>query len=346
MAPCPGLQPARTLAQPRPRERAADRQRQPARADEPAGQPHADARPVDARGALVHVAGRRHDDDRAAAGQRPRDRAVAAVADDERRRPASRARRRPSRRAGRWAAPARRPGSAGWPTRARAPAGRRGPRARARSRVWPGSCEVDGAISTSGSSPGGGATSGAGGSHMSGPTTCVPAGHARGYSSWGNVATSASASLMPPWTRSSAGRPEPPPRLVELAAAELQAVAQQRVGPAPQRAAGRGARQPRAAGVRRAAGRHARIEMGDDRPDRHPLQLARQCRREREDVRHDDGRRDLAHERDRSRGSRARPPRRASAGARGWGRRGTPARPRRPCPHARRRPASAATSAA
>src|ERR671935_103551 len=55
---------------------------------------------------------------------------------------------------------------------------------------------------------------------MGGPGTWTPGGHARGYSSCGNVPTRHSSALIPPWTRSSGGRPKralpplssPPPR--------------------------------------------------------------------------------------------------------------------------------------
>ena len=58
--------------------RRSERGAEPARRE-----PHADAGPVDARGVLVHVAGGRADDDRAAGGERAHERAVAAVADDD-----------------------------------------------------------------------------------------------------------------------------------------------------------------------------------------------------------------------------------------------------------------------
>ena len=134
---------------------------------------------------------------------------------------------------------------------------------------------------------------------MSGSTTCVPVGQARGYSSCGNVVTSASRALMPPSTRSSAGSPSR--RRVSLSWLRPIAspVSQQRVGAAPQRPADARSWQPRAVRVRRAARRHARVEVGDDRADGHALELARQRRREREDVRDDDVGRDRAHERDR-----------------------------------------------
>ena len=132
---------------------------------------------------------------------------------------------------------------------------------------------------------------------MSGPTTCVPAGHARGYSSCGNVATSASASADAAVDALQRRQPEPPARLVELRRGRA-ASPWRSSGSAPRHSARPAprARQPRAAGVRRAAGRHARVEVGDDRPDRHALELARQRGREREDVGDHDGGGDLAHE--------------------------------------------------
>src|SRR3954454_6371787 len=81
------------------------------------------------------------------------------------------------------------------------------PASAARRRRCSRSCDVDGASSTSGSSPSGSATSFAGGSQRSGPTTWVDDGHARGYSSCGNVATRHSAREIPPCTCASGGSP-------------------------------------------------------------------------------------------------------------------------------------------
>ncbi len=68
-----------------------------------------------------------------------------------------------------------------------------------RSSRHSGSCEVLGAITTSGSPPSGTAVSSpSGSSKKSGPLTRTFAGHRRGYSSWGKVATTASSSLIPP----------------------------------------------------------------------------------------------------------------------------------------------------
>ncbi len=53
-------------------------------------------------------------------------------------------------------------------TRTGAPAS---PASAARSSAWPGSCEVEGATSTTGLSPGSGATRSPGGSHGNGPVT-------------------------------------------------------------------------------------------------------------------------------------------------------------------------------
>ena len=70
-----------------------------------------------------------------------------------------------------------------------------------------GSCEVEGATTTSGASPAGGSMRWNGGSHSSGPTTCTWGGHSRGYSSCGYVPTSTSRSDSPPCTRSCGARP-------------------------------------------------------------------------------------------------------------------------------------------
>jgi hypothetical protein len=79
-------------------------------------------------------------------------------------------------------------------TRTGAPAS---PASAARSSVRSGSCEVDGATSTTGSLPGGGATDGPDGSHSSGPTIRVHVGQSRGYSSCGSVATIVSSRESP-----------------------------------------------------------------------------------------------------------------------------------------------------
>jgi hypothetical protein len=63
-----------------------------------------------------------------------------------------------------------------------------------------GSCEVLGAISTSGASPGGGSTASAGRSQSSGPVTSKAGFQSRrGYSSCGKVATSARSREIPLW---------------------------------------------------------------------------------------------------------------------------------------------------
>jgi hypothetical protein len=74
------------------------------------------------------------------------------------------------------------------------------PSSAARNSRCCGSCDVEGAISTTGPGPRGGSTRSPGGSHSSGPTTRSHAGHARGYSSCGSVATSASDREIPVWT--------------------------------------------------------------------------------------------------------------------------------------------------
>ena len=136
---------------PRLGQRALHRQAHRARRAQPPRDAHADAGPVDARGVLVHVAGGGDDDDRAAAGQRAREGAVAAVADDDVAARHRRARRRASRRGARSAGT-----STGSPSglpfqtaRTRTGASAR-PRSVARSSRCAGSCEVEGATSTSG----------------------------------------------------------------------------------------------------------------------------------------------------------------------------------------------------
>ena len=62
-----------------------------------------------------------------------------------------------------------------------------------------GSCDVLGATSTSGPSPGGSSTSANGRSHISGPVTWTAGSAGRGYSSCGNVATIASRREIPLW---------------------------------------------------------------------------------------------------------------------------------------------------
>src|SRR5205085_387395 len=72
-----------------------------------------------------------------------------------------------------------------------------------------GSCDVLGAIRTSGSSPGGGSgISPFGCSQSSGPVTFIHGSHrSRGYSSWGKVAIRASSREVPPCTCSNGGSP-------------------------------------------------------------------------------------------------------------------------------------------
>ena len=98
-------------------------------------------------------------------------------------------------------------------------------------------------------SPGGGETAGAGGSQSIGPTTCTAAGHSRGYSSCGKVATrqrsGAEAAVQPVERR----QPKPPARLVQLVAALAQT---------PARAAARTC--PRSARPARVRGSRAPIE--------------------------------------------------------------------------------------
>ena len=247
--------PRRELARPRAQARLAPARARTAsrtgpRRAQPARHAHADARPVDARGALVHVAGRGHDDHGAAAGQRPRERAVAAVADDDvaaRHRarvgePVDEARVRRARR------PAR-PAAGGSTTASTRTGASARPASVARSSRCDGSCEVDGATSTSGPSPGGSSHLGrTAAPTAAGPTTCVAgSATARGYSSCGNVATRPA----PARCRRARGRagaePEAPARLVELARARARGPRRSAAtSGAPQRAARRGVRGSRA----------------------------------------------------------------------------------------------------
>src|SRR3954449_8566616 len=70
-----------------------------------------------------------------------------------------------------------------------------------------GSCDVEGATSTTGSEPSTGDTSGPPGSHSSGPTTRHHDGHSRGYSSCGSVATIVSERESPVCTYGSGESP-------------------------------------------------------------------------------------------------------------------------------------------
>ena len=163
------------------------------------------------------------------------------------------------------------------------------PASAARSSRCDGSWAVDGATSTSGSAPGGASTDPKGGSHITGPTTCTPAGQLRGYSSWGNVATMHSRSLNPPWSRETGGSPS-------RTRASFRSVRPRR-SPACDRAVERLPHQPAepacAAAARRAHTAETQvpptgIQVRDQRRHRNPLELARHRRRERQDVVHDD----------------------------------------------------------
>ena len=176
-------------------------------------------------------------------------------------------------------------------SRRRAPApGRR--RARAASRAAAGATGP--ATSTAPRAPAGRRPAAArrrsaGGSHSSGPTVCVAgSAAARGYSSAGKVATSASSRRDPAVHPRQRPEPQPPPGLVELAAPALQPGVGQPRQPAPQPPAHRRPRPPRPDRERRPAALGARIEVGDDRRHRHALELGGQRRRQGQDVRHHD----------------------------------------------------------
>ena len=183
----------RALAQPPLAQRPPDRGAHAARRRVAARQPHAERRPSPrARRSRPcrRPPGRRRPGSRwrararASRGRRGRPR---------RRRPASSASRTATARARRWRGGAI-GGSGSRPfqvaiTRTGSPAR---PSSAARSSRCSRSCAVEGATSTTGPSPGGGSTFSPGGSHISGPTTRTHAGHSRGYSSCGSVATSVS----------------------------------------------------------------------------------------------------------------------------------------------------------
>ena len=156
--------------------------RTPRGGDKPARQRHARAGPGDARRVLGHVARGRagHAPARRRPARAPASRGPAwqTTAAQQRHR---RARTRPTRPAARSAAPASGRGGGAAVVggqHAHRLAGR-APRAPRRACRCSGSCAVDGATSTSGSSPGGSSTSPNGRSHISGPVTRAHGGQPR-----------------------------------------------------------------------------------------------------------------------------------------------------------------------
>ena len=147
-----------------------------------------------------------------------------------------------------------------------------------------GSWAVDAATSTSGPSPSGSSTSGYGSSNANGPVTCTSAGQLRGYSSCGNVATSASCSEIPPCSRSVGLEPHRGPRHVHLIAPALQATHQHRQRPSPHRPADRRARRHRADREERQPRLLDRIDVRNQRRPLQPGPLGGKGGREREDV--------------------------------------------------------------
>ena len=319
-------------------QRARAASRNAARA-ETARQPHADAGPVDARGVLVHVAGggqrrRRRSRSPAPARRVPwppwqttRSQAgiVARVGQ-----PVDQPARWPAPAAGRVERAAVRrgqhaDGQVGEARRARrAAAGARGPatstarRARAGRRPG-GRRDVVGRRLPQ---------------QRADDVASRPA-SARGYSSCGNVATRHELRLNPAVDAVERRQAEPPARLVELVAAALEAAARRaRSSAAPERAPGRAcaaAARPSEYGGQ--PGAAARVDVGDERrrPARPRARPASAGASVRMSATTTSGR-SSRDERRRVARSPARPPRRASAGARAWGRRGTraPARTRIP----------------
>ncbi len=232
------------------------------------------------------------------------------------------------------------------PRPAPAPAAARTPRAPRAAASARGSCDVDGAITTSGPSPGGGAASAlTGGAHSSGPTTCTPGRPRARVLELRERRDQRQLSRQRPERPRHRRQPEPPPRLVELLAPQLPAAVGQRLQRAPERppASVRGIRAPIENGGRPA--RRPRVQVRDQRRDPDPAPLGGQRRRDRQHVVDQRVGSNSASSRP-SRAPRARPRHRAEAAARRSETACTRARGRTSCPAPRRASASAPTSAA
>ena len=231
-------------------------QQPPHRQPHPAGvlkaprQRHARARPAHARRVLGHVAGSGHATtgtphasaratvpcpawQTTAAQQRHRPR-VGDPVDQRARSPARRAASRAAAPVGRWPAPA--PARPASPSRA------------ARSSSCSGSCEVVGATSTSGSSPGGSSTSPNGCSHSSGPGHP----HAGGQRPGAGTRAGGTSPPAPARARSRRARARAP------AARRARARRSARARPAPRRPRRSGRSAPHSRGAHARAREHAR----------------------------------------------------------------------------------------
>ena len=127
-----------------------------------------------------------------------------------------------------------------------------------------------------------------GGSHIRGPTTCTPAGHAPWILELRERADHAQPLAQPSVESRHRRQPKPDPRVVQVRPAPTEPRFERALQRLPQRA-GRapcvGAGRPSAYGGN--PGAPAGIQVRDQRRHRHALELARHRRREREDVVHD-----------------------------------------------------------
>ena len=187
------------------------------------------------------------------------------------------------------------------------------------------SCEVLGATSTRGPSPAGHSTRRPAAPRRAGPVTCTPRGHARGYSSWGKVADEAQLSLIPPYCRASCGRPTR--RRVSLSSRRPRSTPLARSGArcAPPGGCGRARSRAASRRGRRAARRRRSADRSAARASRSGtlLELGRERGRQRQHVVHDHVGREARAISGAGLAAARPPPRRASAGARAWGRPGT-----------------------
>ena len=237
------------------------------------------------------------------------------------------ARRRARGRARRSRAPGSAPPARGrcrWRSPARAR--RRGPSSAARSSACAGSCDVEGATSTTGPRP-----AAARRARPAAPTAAARRPAATAPSAAG---TRAGGACRPASARARArcGRhgsgPSPRRRAASRctrarpcsSAAHDEAPVGPRQSAAPERACAAGARRSSTTGC---PGGDERVHVRDERRQRHALELGGERRRGGEDVGDGDVGREVVHERADLAAPRAPPPRRASAASRASGRPGT-----------------------
>ena len=283
----PGSQLARALARSRLGQHALDGQAHRTRRAQAPRDAHADAGPVDARRALVHVAGRGHDDDGAAAGQRAGERAVAAVADHHvarRHDPRVGEPLDQARVAGDVDRLAQRPAVPGGEhahRRVGEPAQRRAQQPVRRVLRGRGRHQHQRIVA--------GGQRDVGGRRL---PQQRPHGVRGGQGDRARVLERREGRHQRQLRRDPAvhaiqrPEPQPPPGLVELAAPALQPGVRHARQPAPQLPPQRRPRPARTQRERRPAALGARIEVGDDRRHRHALELGGQRRRQGQDVGH------------------------------------------------------------